>query len=201
MLRNRVPALLLILFTLGAGQPGSPSTPLSKRDGDRLQQKFDDIASNGAAARTQPKKTPISESELNAYLNFNLNDRMPRGLAEPEVRILDAGLLSGKVLVDFDEFNRRRQPRSAIDPLSYLSGRLPVNARGTLRTGDGKGQFQLESADIRGVPVPKPVVQELVRYFSRSPAYPKGLDIDAPFDLPARIRRIETRKGEAVVIQ
>ena len=100
-----------------------------------------------------------------------------------------------------DEFTRRRQSRSVIDPLNYLSGQVPVNARGLLRTREGRGQLYLRSADIGGVPLPKPLLQELVGYFSRTPQNPNGFDIDAPFDLPSKIREISVGAGESVVIQ
>jgi hypothetical protein len=49
--------------------------------------------------------------------------------------------------------------------------------------------------------LPKPVLQELVTFFSRTPENPKGFDIEAPFDLPAKIREVVISKGEAVVVQ
>jgi hypothetical protein len=76
-----------------------------------------------------------------------------------------------------------------------------VTARGVLRTSERRGQFYLEAAEILRLPLPKPLLQELVSFFSRSLERPNGIDIDAPFDLPAKIRQIETRKGESVVVQ
>jgi hypothetical protein len=85
--------------------------------------------------------------------------------------------------------------------LSLLSGRVPVEAIGVLRTSGGKGQFALESASASGIPIPKVLLQEVVSYYSRSAASPAGIDLDAPFELPARIREIETEKGRAIVVQ
>jgi hypothetical protein len=193
--------LLVVLFaTLPHGSIAN-NGQLSKQDGDRLQSKIDEIAKNGAADPVAPKKTRVTENELNSYLNFNLREKMPKGLANPHVSIVGDGRLAGRVSVDFDEFNRQRTPRGFMDPLSYLSGKVPVSARGFFRSNQGKGQFQLESADVQGVPLPKPLLQELVRFFSRSDANPKGIDIDAPFEFPAKIREIAINKGEAVVIQ
>jgi len=44
-------------------------------------------------------------------------------------------------------------------------------------------------------------VQELVTFFSRTPENPRGFDIDAPFNLPAKIREVVVNQGEAVVVQ
>jgi hypothetical protein len=195
-----VSALMAGLFTITLSLNAN-TVQLSKADGDRLQGKIDEIAKNGVAAPVTAKRTHVSENELNSYLTFNLKEKIPKGLTQPEVTFIGDGRLAGRVSVDFDEFNRQRNPRGFMDPFSYLSGRLPVNARGTLRASGGRGQFQFESADIRGLPLPKPLVQELVRFFSRTDTHPKGFDIDAPFELPAKIREIVVNRGEAVVVQ
>jgi hypothetical protein len=175
---------------------------LSKEDGDRLQRKIDEIVKNSAAPAAQSKKTPVSESEVNSYLAFNVRDKIPKGLTNPEIAIVGNGALAGRVLMDLDEFNRNRRSQGGLmDPLAYLSGKVPVTARGILRAEDGRGRFYLESAEIHGVNLPKPLVQEMVSYFSRTAENPGGFDIDAPFDLPAKIRAIVINKGEAIVAQ
>jgi hypothetical protein len=40
-----------------------------------------------------------------------------------------------------------------------------------------------------------------VSYYSRSESQPNGVDFEAPFRLPARIREIQTRQGQALVVQ
>ena len=174
---------------------------LSKEQGDRLERKIDEITKNAATEPVRSNKTSMPEPEVNSYLNFNLKDKIPRGLANPEITIIGGGELAGRVLVDMDEFRRQRASGAIIDPLNYISGRVPLTARGVLRTQDGKGRFQLSSAEIHGVPLPKPIVQELVTFFSRTPENPKGIDLDAPFSLPAKIREIVVNRSEAVVVQ
>ncbi|HEX7228602.1 MAG TPA: hypothetical protein VF353_12585, partial [Candidatus Binatia bacterium] len=176
----------VFLLTLCASS--SFAIALSQEDGNRLQAKIDAIVKNAAADPPKPRKLAIAEREANSYLVFNLKEKIPKGLAEPEITMIGDGALAARVLVDMDEVKRRRQSRSVIDPLNYLSGQVPLNARGLLRTREGRGQFYLRSADIGGVPLPKPLLQELVGFFSRTPQNPNGFDIDAPFDLPSRIR-------------
>ena len=196
--RRGMAAALMALTLCGSN---SIAVQLSKEDGDRLERKIDDIAKTGAAPRPQPKRTPVSESELNSYLNLNIKDKIPRGLTNPEISMLGNGALAGRVLVDLDEFNRNRRSQGLMDPLAYLSGKVPVTARGVLGAQDGKGRFQLGAAEIHGISLPKQVVQELVSYFSRTPGNPNGFDIGAPLDLPAKIRQIMINKGEAVLTQ
>ncbi len=189
------------IFLLTVCASSSLAVALSREDGNRLQAKIDAIVKNAADNPPKPREFSIAEQEANSYLLFNLKEKIPKGLAEPEITMIGDGALAARVLVDMDEVKRRRQSRSVIDPLNYLSGQLPLNARGLLRTREGRGQLYLRTADIGGVPLPKPLLQELIGFFSRTPQNPKGFDIDAPFDLPSKIREISVRSGETVVVQ
>ena len=193
--------LLGLMAVSLAGSNTITAIQLSKQEGDRLQRKIDEITKNGSAVPVKARRTPVSEAEVNSYLAFNAKDKIPQGLTNPEITIVGDGRLAGRILVDLDEFKRHRSSQGFMDPLSYISGKVPVTAHGLLRTQEGKGQFRLESAEILGVPLPKPILQELVTFFSRTPENPEGFDIDAPFNLPAKIREIMINKEEAVVVQ
>lgn len=193
--------LIVILLLPAATLAHSAASQLSQEQGNSLARKIDSINQNGAATPARPKTTHVSEAEVNSYLAFNLRDKVPGGLANPQIRMIGDGQLSGRVSVDIDEFKRKRQPRGIMDPFSYISGQVPVTARGWLRTRDGMGQFHLAAAELHGVPLPKPLVQELVSYFSRTPEKPNGFNIDEPFQLPAKIRVINVNSGESVAVQ
>ena len=117
------------------------------------------------------------------------------------VTILGAGRVSGRAVVDLDAVRKERKPTSLLDPMTYLSGRLPITATGVLTTRGGVGRLSLESTAVSGIPVPKIVLQEIVSYYSRTPQKPAGINLDDPFDLPARIREIHVERGQAVVVQ
>lgn len=174
---------------------------ISREHGDRLERKIDDIVKNAGAEPVKSKKTPASEQEVNSYLNFNVKEQIPRGLSNPQVSLLGNGSLGGRVYVDLDEFKRRRGSAGMMDPLNFISGRVPLTARGVLRTREGRGQFQLSSAEIHRVPIPKPLLQELVTFFSRTEEKPGGINLDEPFNLPAKVREVIVNQGEAVVVQ
>ena len=82
---------------------------------------------------------------------------------------------------------------------------LPPAARSRVALGltaaAALGRFELQQASISGVPVPKTLLQELVSYYSKTADDPRGIDIDEPFALPAGIRQIEVKQGQAVVVQ
>jgi hypothetical protein len=193
--------ILFGFMILSLAASSTAAVQLSKEEGDRLERKIEEITKNAATDPVRSKRTPMSELEINSYLNFNLKDKIPRGLANPQITIVGDGQLAGRVFVDMDEFKRHRNSGGILDPLSYVSGQVPVTARGVLRAQQGKGRFQLASAEILGVPLPKPILQELVTFFSRTPENPNGFNIDAPFNLPAKIREVAVNRGEAVIVQ
>lgn len=196
------PAVLAALAILAVA-PIAGQERLTKQDADRFQTKLGRIVVQGKSApvkSAQPRSTPITDIELNSYLRFNAKEQVPVGILEPTLNALGDGRVSGRAVVDLDAVRKQKQ-RGWLDPVGYLSGRLPVTAAGRLTTKEGKGQFQLESAEISGVTVPKAVLQELLSFYSKSAESPNGIDMDAPFELPSRIREIRVGTGTATVVQ
>jgi hypothetical protein len=183
--------------------PAWAQVRLTKQDADRFESKLGKIVLQGKTAAlksSQARSTPITDLELNSYLALNAKDQVPTGILEPTLNALGDGRVSGRAVVDLDAVRTQKQ-RGWLDPVGYLSGRLPVTAAGKLTTKDGTGQFQLESAEISGVSVPKAVLQELLTYYSKSPENPSGISMEAPFELPARIREIRVGAGTSTVVQ
>jgi hypothetical protein len=189
------------LFAIALACTLIAADPVSRRDAERLQTKIDRITKNSEAPGKLAARTPISEAEVNAYLQFELGQRIPAGVTDPWVSILDGGRLSGRATVDLARVAQSRKSATTIDPFNYMSGSLPVAVDGVLRTKDGIGTFALESASISGVPVPPWMVQEILTYYSKSAELPAGVSLDKPFALPSRIREIQLARGQAIVVQ
>lgn len=179
----------------------SADARVSKRDAALLKQKVAVIALTGERPVKQPRRTLVTENEVNAYLAYDAAPDLPAGVVDPSVAILGTGRLSGRAIVDLDAVRKSSNPTSMLDPMSYLTGRVPITATGVLTTNNGVGRFQLESASISSVPVPKMILQQIVSYYSRTPEYPRGIGLDDPFALPARIREIQVQRGQAVIVQ
>ena len=92
--------------------------------------------------------TTVTESEVNGYLTLEVADDLPSGVVSPAVVMLGQGRASGQAVVDLDRVRQGIGASSVLNPLSYLRGRLPVVATGTLaepgrhraaavRVGDG----------------------------------------------------------------
>lgn len=175
--------------------------PVSRREAARLQAKLDRISRGPAAGAKTPATTAITETEVNSYLQFELSDRIPEGVTEPWVSILENGRLAGKATVDLARVGKSRKSTGMLDPFNFLSGSLPLAVNGVLKTKNGVGNFAVESASISSVPVPVWMLQEIVSYYSKSESAPNGVAIDKPFALPNGIREIRTARGQATVVQ
>ncbi|HTI36898.1 MAG TPA: hypothetical protein VL484_04995 [Vicinamibacterales bacterium] len=194
----RVPAAFAFALCTSAALTAQPR--LTQQDAARFQAKLTRIQAFAAARSAKAQSTELTDVEVNSYLRYSAGAQVPVGMTEPTLNALGNGRVAGRAIVDLDAVRHQKQ-RGWTDPLGYLSGKVPVTASGTLTTSNGTGQFALESAEISGVTVPKFVLQELLSYYSRTPETPNGIDMDAPFQLPARIKSITVGNGSATVIQ
>ena len=179
----------------------SADTPGTRRESEALKQKVALINAHAEKPTRSGRRTIVTQGEVNSYLRYDAGDQIPAGVVEPSVTILGAGRLSGRAVVDLDAVRKAKNATSFWDPMSYLTGRLPVTATGTLKTSNGTGQFFLETASVAGVKIPKLVLQEIVTYYSRSASNPSGIGLDDAFALPSRIREIQVEQGQAIIIQ
>jgi len=192
----------VLALTLAAGSVGAYQG-LTKQNADQFNAKLNRIVELGKVKSLKtaaPRTTLVSDTELNAYFQHNAKNEIPVGIVEPTINALGGGKMGGRAIVDLDAV-RKQKERGWMDPMGYLSGRLPLTATGTLTTKDGIGQFTLESAELSGVTVPKTLIQELLSYYSKNPENPAGINMDAPFELPANIREIRVGKAEATIVQ
>ena len=203
MARLRLAAVLVLAAALAAH--GAEQERFTKQDADRFQVKLLRIVERGKLARAPAQagaaaSTELTDAEVTAYLRHHARDQVPAGIVEPTLMALGDGRVAGRAIVDLDAVRAQKQ-RGWLDPLAYLTGRLPLSATGLLITQNGVGRFQLESAELSGVTVPKTVIQELLTFYSRTPDDPDGINMDDPFELPSGIREIRVKKGNAMVIQ
>lgn len=191
-----VAALLIVIAPLGAAQDPA------RADAERASKKVQAIMARAEApaGNAAPLTTSFTEAELNAYLRHDPTVGLPVGLRHPTITLLDGGRVDSKALVDLDMI-RVSEKRGWFDPLAYVTGIVEVRTVGTFRGSNGKGTYLYESATLGGVPIPKTVFGELLAFYTRSPETPKGIPLDAPFELPAGIRDVELRRGVATVKQ
>jgi hypothetical protein len=177
--------------------------PFTAADGDRFAVKYAAVVARTpapAGQRRKPIQTIFTEPEVNGYLRYRGKGVLPVGVVDPYVFALGEGRLSGVATVDLDAV-RVSRPRGILDPAQLLRGRVPVSATGVLRSNDGEFRFELESATVAGLEVPKSLLQELVSYYTKSASNPVGYSLDAPFALSGGIRAITVESKRAIIIQ
>jgi hypothetical protein len=198
---SRATRAYVLAFVVACGAVLGAEAALSKQDALRFQSKMEQIERYAATPRrTALRSVQISDSEVNAYLKYLAGSQVPVGIVDPILTARGNGRVAGRAIVDLDAV-RTQKKRQWSDPLAYLTGKLPVTASGVLTTNNGIGRFQLESAEISGITVPKTLIQELLSYYSRTPEKPNGINMDDPFHLPSAIREIRVGQGTALIVQ
>jgi len=199
----RTAVLLVVALALPAAA-SLHGAAASRQQADSLARKIMLITQRGAqtaAPAPGAKRTEVSEDEVNSWFVFRGRPYLPEGVTNPNVTMIGDGTMRGAVMVDLEALGKRKSSGGLLDIWSYLGGKVPVAVTGTLRAHDGRGQFEMKSAEVAGVPVPKALVQELVSVYESSPEDKKPISLDSAFDLPAKIRSIDVGRGQLVVVQ
>jgi hypothetical protein len=197
--------VLLLLSGIGLG--ALQAAGVSEQQADAFSQKMATVKKqgiqgiSGVQGTNRTLRTPFSESELNSWFAYRSGEVMPPGVSEPRVTLVGNGKVKAVATVDLEAIAKQRSSGRALDPWSYLGGRLPVTLSGVLRTENGMGRFDLEEAAISGVPVPTSVLADIVSYYTRTAADSEGVRINDDFRLPSQIKQIEMGAGQGVIVQ
>jgi hypothetical protein len=191
----------LVAVLVVAGVSVSAQSSGVKPQAEQFEQKLQRILAHSSTPASAPRQTPITQQEVNAYLQLRGPELLPVGVTDPTLAAHGGGRLSGRAVVDLDVVRQKKSSGSLLDLRSYLTGRLPVTAEGILHTRNGTARFELHTATVGGVTIPKGFLQELVSYYTRSRDYPNGISLDQTYPLPANIREIQVGEGSAIVVQ
>ena len=175
---------------------------VSRQQAESLAQKITRIQQH-AESRTSssPYRTTVTEAELNSWFAYHAPEHLPEGIAQPRLSILGSRRVTGTAVVDLDAISRQRSTGGLFDVWNFVGGRLPVTVTGLLHAEGGRARFDVQQADISGVPLPMRMLDELVQYYTRTPERPSGVRVTDTFELPAGIKQVELRPGTAVVVQ
>jgi len=183
-------ALLAFLVTAEAANT-------SRAQADSFAKKIAIINQHAEQSGKSSRRTTLTEAELNSWFMYRAQPLLPEGVKDPKVVAVGNGRLMGTVIVDLEDVGKSRSS----EVLKYVGGRVPITLNGILRTKDGRGQFDLQSAQISGIPLPRFLLQEIVSHYTRNDDRPNGIRLDDPFALPANIKQIDVGQGQAVVTQ
>ena len=189
----RLPVVCLALLAFFAT---AEAVNTSRPQSDSFAKKLAIIKQHAAQSPQSVRRTTVTEGELNSWFVYRAAPLLPVGVKDPSVTVVGNGKLVGVVTVDLDDVGKSKS-----GAWNVLGGRVPITLSGVLRTKDGKGQFDLQSASLSGVPLPKFLLQEIVAHYTRDDDRPNGIRLDDPFDLPASIKQIDVGQGQALIIQ
>jgi hypothetical protein len=199
-------ALVLFLVVPGQSVPPSiasrpvPSRPgLSWEDADTLAGALEQVERRFKAGKP-PRKEPlvVSEGQMNSFLNLTLGPRIPPGVTDLVVQMNGDGLVV-RATVDLDRVPLKRSTDGAFSLLSLVTGVVPVELSGRLKSQAGQGTIELTEARLSGISFPIVLVAQLISTSTRGPSFPQGFDINAPFRLPYAMKRVRFELGKAVL--
>lgn len=175
---------------------------VSRQSADEFSQKIALIRRQGDVIdRVGTRRTSLTQDELNSWFMYSAQPLLPNGVGQAQVTIGRDGRVVGRAVLDLEAVTRRRSTAGTFDPFSLIGGKVPVSVTGVLHTQDGMGRFEVQTAEVSGIPVPVAMVQELLTSYSRTPERPQGVRLDNAFALPSGIQQIEVGQGQAVVVQ
>lgn len=190
--------LFVVAASVGLAAQGGPA--LSAQLADAFDKKLTDVRL-GKPADPKGRTTRFLETELNSFLKFKGAGILPVGLTDPVFTLQAGSRVTARAVVDLDVIRQKKSSGGWFDPTSYITGKIPLTATGTLSTGDGLGRVEIERIEMSGVPVPRTLLQQILTFYTTSPEHPDGTRLDDTYELPANIRRVDVAPGRFTVVQ
>jgi hypothetical protein len=136
----------------------------------------------------------------NSYLNLSPKLKLPEGISDVEF-LFERERINATGQLDLDVVRGKDKVGSGpLDPLSLLSGSVPVELSGRLKSeGEGFGAFEIDGVRLGPVSLPVSVLAQIVASATRSQENPQGFDIRAPFRLPYSLKRVRIQPGRALL--
>src|SRR5688500_15334256 len=105
-----VPVVCALALAAGIAHVSAQQT-LSKHDAARFAAKLAQIEKNALTPRKAgaARSTQVTDAELNAYFRYLAGPQIPVGIAEPEIRGVGDGRLTGRALVDLDAVRTQKK--------------------------------------------------------------------------------------------
>ncbi len=143
-------------------------------------------------------RVPLSQAELNAYVQKELPTVAPPGVRSPVVTLEGNNTATGRARVDFLKLRSAQGKPPGLILRTLLSGEHEVTVTASVRSGGGKATVDLRSVSVAGVPISGGALDFLIENYL-IPNYPDA-KIGRPFELKHRIDRIEVARDAAYVV-
>ncbi|MBK5254927.1 MAG: hypothetical protein JJE39_02740 [Vicinamibacteria bacterium] len=194
------PTLLLALALLGqigGANPAAPKSGLSRELSNSFGKKVELLEKFDHDPQVKRSAVEVLESELNSYVRFALAEKIPRGLREVRIVLME-GRLELRGLANLSEFSELKEKAGA-SFLSLFNGEMAVEVVADFKSDRGFGQFELVSAQVGPIPLSASIVGDIVTRATTDASRPGGFDIRAPFRLPYSAKRIRSQQARATI--
>ena len=200
-LASLAPLILLTAAQAVVSPAASTQRALSWEQARSLAQKLEKLDERERLGVTRGQPAPpalvASEGEINSYLNLSLGSKLPAGLADVQV-LLDRDRIAARAVVDLEKVRARTTDSGRWSPLSYLTGRVPLEVKGRYRHGqEGFGSLEVEEIWLASFPIPVSLLEQVVSSAAPAGKDARRFDIQAPFRLPYAAKRLRVQKGQA----
>jgi hypothetical protein len=194
---------LMLTSALLVAAPEDPGAMRALRTpalAESLERKIEDFERRQNARQVKYETIALSEGELNSYLNLSPTLKLPEGISDVEF-LFERERINATGQLDLDVVRGKDKVGSGpLDPLSLLSGSVPVELSGRLKSeGEGFGAFEIDGVRLGPVSLPVSVLAQIVASATRSQENPQGFDIRAPFRLPYSLKRVRIQPGRALL--
>jgi len=139
----------------------------------------------------------LTEEEINSYLRYDYAAEIPAGLSDPHIR-MEQGRVVGDVLVDFAEWKAAKGESPGMLLGFLLRGKKRVDVVARWKSGEGRGQADIEQVKIAGTPMSAVVVTFLIENLVE-PRYPEAV-VGRPVELGYGMREVRVERGRTVVV-
>ncbi len=136
----------------------------------------------------------LTEDEINSFLRYDYPE-MPEGVRDLQIQLLkDTGVAHG-----FIDLSKLQSGESSFATfwLAAFRGERELKATCRYTSADGQAVVQLESAELDGRNIPKPILDWLVSTVLAE--HIEGVDLSRPTPLPHKLRQIRIEAGQAVI--
>jgi hypothetical protein len=203
MIRRAFFLLVVAGCAAGASRPAAaqarptPPSGLSWEEAESLSRKIVVLEKRVKERSAKSETILVTQGELNSFLTLLYAAKMPKGVTDVSVR-LHQDRIEAEGMVDLDQVGASQaKPKSRWSLSSLLAPTVPVLLRGRLINQNGFGTLEWEEIRLSALPLPIRALEEMVAAATKSPKYPNGWDMKAPFRLPYAARRIRLEPGRA----
>jgi hypothetical protein len=185
------PAALVLALVAGVAVSSPPA--LSPESSRAARAKIERISSE---SMKPGEKITLTEDEINSYLKYDYAPEMPQGVRDLRIKLLkDRGVVHA--YVDLAKLQSSSEGSFAALWLAVFRGERQLEATCRYTSAGGQATVELESAQLDGTSVPKPVLDWLVSW-AIAEHFP-NVELGKPSPLPNNLEQIRVEPGQAVI--